>query len=100
MATETAPNLWAEHLAILSERAIPPAYAVNVGLRSVDLRGIKTQMERHKVPSPFPHLPLHQGTGILIPYPPVADGIPRFRVRSDKTEVTLPGPIEGAEDHG
>src|ERR1700722_6661602 len=97
---DAAPPLWADHLAILAERAIPPEYAAKVGLESIDMRKVKAHIEKYKVKSPYPHLPLHQTTGILITYPWTTDDIPRFRVRADKTEVTLPGPIEGAEDHG
>jgi hypothetical protein len=96
----TAPVLWADHVQILADRAIPPEYAATVGLQSVDLRKVKAHIEKYKVPSPVPHLPLYRTTGILIPYQKTGDDIPRFRVRADKTEVTLPGPIEGAEDHG
>lgn len=99
-ANDNGPILWAEHVNILAERAIPRAYAEKVGLRSVDLREIKRHIEKYKIASPLPHLPLYQATGILIEYPSVADGIPRFRVRADKTEVWLPGPVEGAEEHG
>ena len=100
-ANDTVPTLWAEHVTILAERVIPNAYAEKVGLRSIDLRDVKRLVTKYKgAKHPLPHLPLHQTTGILIPYPPTSDGIPRFRVRSDNTEVTLPGPVEGAEDHG
>ena len=96
-----APKLWAEHLQVLADRAISPEYAAKVGLRSIDLREVKARVEKYKVKNPFPYLPLYQTTGILIEYPWLSDDeIPRYRVRVDNTEVVLPGPIEGAEDHG
>ncbi len=87
-----------EHQAELRARAIPIAFAIEAGLRSVDLAEMKHLRDKG-AKLPWPHLPLHPVTGIGIPYQQCLDGIPRGRVRSDKTEYTVPGPIEGSH-HG
>lgn len=98
--TNGKPQLWAEHVEILRARAIPAAFALAHGLRSVDLGGMRSQREKLKSPPPWPHLPLPEGaTGIAIEYQDTLDGVPRGRVRLDKTEFVRPGPIDGSH-HG
>ena len=92
-------TLTQDHLDILAARAIPPEYAAKVALQSVDLAEVKRHIEKYRSPNPYPHLPLYQTTGILISYPEWGD-IPGHRVRADRTEVTVPGPVDGAEAHG
>ncbi len=59
----TAPALWAQHVGILTDRAIPVEYAKKVGLASVDLRKVREYVEKTRTPGPFPYLPLHRTTG-------------------------------------
>ena len=88
------------HLKMLRERGISAEFAISHGLESVDLGGVKASCEKYHLKSPWPRLPLHQGaTGLLIPYQTTLDGVARFRVRADATEVTLPGDIDGSH-HG
>ncbi|AUX31949.1 MULTISPECIES: VapE domain-containing protein [Sorangium] len=101
-ASATENRLWPQHVALLQARAITPEYAEKVGLCSVDLQKVKEQVDKFAkfgVRGPWARLPLHAITGLLIPYPSCADGIPRYRVRSDRTEYSIPGPIEGSH-HG
>lgn len=87
-----------EHQEELRIRAIPIDFAIKAGLRSVDLAKMKHLRDKG-AKLRWPHLPLHPVTGIEIPYPECLDRIPRCRVRSDKTEYTIPGPIDGSH-HG
>ncbi len=94
------PKLWPSHVEVLRARAIPEAFAVAHGLRSVDVGALKDHCEKYKVAAPWPHLPLYRGaTGIEIQYQVCLDEIRRARIRVDQTEVVLPGPIDGAH-HG
>lgn len=96
--TVSTPALTPEHLKILNDRAIPADFAIKAGLRSVDLAEFAHFKEKyHK--AEYPHLPTPTVTGILIPYQQCLDKVPRCRVRSDKTEYTKPGPVEGSH-HG
>jgi hypothetical protein len=80
--------LWAHHLRILADRGISEAVALEHGLYSVDLAKEKRLRDGYPgYKTPFPHLPLHETTGIAIPYLDMPkDGIPRKRVRADRTE--------------
>jgi predicted P-loop ATPase len=103
-ATGSAPEqkhvLHANHVEILTARGIPADFAVSHGLQSIDCTKLKEHRLKYKKKGQFPGLPLHDGaTGILIPYQTALDGIPRCRIRVDRTEVTLPGPIDGSH-HG
>ena len=91
-------RLWTEHANLLASRGISREFALSHGLVSIDLGNLKSQVAQG-AKNPFGTLPLYKGaTGILIPYPNTAmDGSPRFRVRSDKTEVTVPGLIDGSD---
>lgn len=91
-------RLWNEHANLLASRGISREFALSHGLVSIDLGNLKAQVAQG-AKNPFGTLPLYKGaTGILIPYPNVAkDGSSRFRVRSDNTEVTIPGPIDGSD---
>jgi predicted P-loop ATPase len=92
--------LWSEHVDLLKDRAIDPSYAERLGVQSVDLREQRRLRDKYHSRPLYPALPLHPVTGILIPYQPCLDGVVRLRVRSDVTEVTTPGPMEGQEDVG
>jgi predicted P-loop ATPase len=92
--------LWSEHVDILKDRAIDPSYAERLGVESVDLREEKRLVERLGKRPSYPGLPLYPITGLLIPYQRCLGGEPRFRVRSDVVEYTLPGPGEGQSDVG
>jgi predicted P-loop ATPase len=97
---ETLANkLNSEHQQVLRDRAIPIDFALKHGLRSIDLREAKDFQKRNKLDSPWPNLPMHPVTGMLIPYTKCLDGIPRCRVRSDTTEYVKPGPMDGSH-HG
>lgn len=91
-------RLWTEHANLLASRGISREFALSHGLVSIDLGSLKAQVAQG-AKNPFGTLPLYKGaTGILIPYPNVAkDGSSRFRVRSDNTEVTIPGLIDGSD---
>lgn len=94
------PALWSEHAAVLTARAIPVEFAVAHGLVSIDVGAVKASCKKYNSPPPFPHLPLHEGaTGVLLPYQICLDDVPRARIRVDRTEVTLPGPVDGSH-HG
>jgi predicted P-loop ATPase len=86
------------HLDLLTARSIKVEVAVQHGLQSVDLGRLREHVKLG-VELLWPHLPLHPVTGILIPYPACKDDIPRARVRSDHTEYSVPGPIDGSH-HG
>jgi predicted P-loop ATPase len=86
------------HLDELSARSISVEVALQHGLRSIDLGRLREHVKLG-AELPWPHLPLHPVTGILIPYPACKDDIPRARVRSDQTEYSIPGPIDGSH-HG
>jgi predicted P-loop ATPase len=90
--------LVAKHQAELLARAIPLDFAIASGLRSVNLADLKRRKEQG-VKLSWPSLPLHPVTGILMEYQRCLDGVPRCRVRSDTTEYTVPGPIDGSH-HG
>ena len=92
--------LHANHIEILKARGIPEDFAIAHGIRSIDCGKLKAHLLKYKQQSSYPGLPLHEGaTGILIPYQTALDGIPRARIRVDRTEVTMPGPIDGSH-HG
>jgi predicted P-loop ATPase len=96
-------KIWSSHAEILEARGIPASYAEANGLVSFDLEALAKHRERmlkldKHWKDPFPHLPGYRTTGILIPYQETLDGIPRFRLRSDKTEVTT-YPVPGV-NHG
>jgi hypothetical protein len=87
-STSESSPLWANHVHVLADRGVPEAVALEHGLFSVDLCEEKRLRDQHPgYRSRFPHLPLHETTGIGMPYPSVPeDGIPRVRVRADITE--------------
>lgn len=92
---ENTPALWAEHVEYLRQRAIPVDFAVAHGLRSIDLAGVKRDIERGMTP-PYSRLPLHPVKGFLQPYQETfgKDGKPqpqRVRFRSDKRSYEIPG---------
>ncbi len=64
-----SPPLWADHVQVLADRVIPPAYAAKAGLQFIDLCEVKARIEKYKLKNPYPHLPLYQTTGILDPVP-------------------------------
>lgn len=80
-------RLWLEHLEELKKRAITAEYAAKVGLFSFDLEGYAETRKKYRLPSQWPGLPGYRTTGIAIEYPKALDGIPRIRIRSDKTSV-------------
>jgi predicted P-loop ATPase len=95
-----AMALWTDHVRILMDRAIDPAYAERLGVESVDLREEKRLVERLGKAPACPGIPLYATTGLRLPYQPCVDGVVRLRVRSDVLEYTLPGPVEGQADVG
>jgi putative DNA primase/helicase len=91
--------LWQEHQSVLAARCVPLATAVSNGLYSVDLAAEKHFRAKYRLKKQWADLPLYPTTGLLIPYQTTLDGIDRWRVRSDRTEVPQPGPIDGSH-HG
>lgn len=84
------------HRQLLADRSIPFDFAIEHGIRSIDLAALRRFVDRTKVRPKWPHLPLHPVTGILIEYQECLDGIPRVRVRSDVTSYVRPGPEPGS----
>jgi len=88
-----------KHAHILAARAIPAAFALAHGVRSIDLTAARDFEKKHGLKKAYTGLPYYPVTGLLIEYPPCLDGVARYRVRADATEVVLDGEIEGTH-HG
>lgn len=87
------------HRKVLEERAIPIGFALRHGVRSIDLTETKRRRDEYGLKPPWPHLPMHPVTGLVIPYQHCLDKIPRARVRSDVTSYVKAGPEHGSH-HG
>jgi len=92
---EPRPQLWAQHISVLKERAIPIEIAIAAGLYSVDLAEEIAFTERTKTRR-YPGLPLHPIPVLMISYPDCSDGIKRWRARADVKEYVRPGPEPGS----
>ncbi|MBI3200067.1 MAG: DUF3854 domain-containing protein [Myxococcales bacterium] len=98
--SDSTPTLWAEHVELLRKRGIPEDLALKYGLRSVSagqIKGLRLSEGR----GTYPGLPGYDTSGILIPYAKCQDGIPRCRIRADRTEyVANEEPVPGVHAAG